>query len=524
MSKIYSSHEQLNKKLLSGVNKLADNVAATLGPKGRNVLLKSRNCTPVITKDGVTVAKFVDLEDPVENAAAYVIKQASVETNFNAGDGTTTSTVLAREIIVNSQRYLAAGCSPVELKRGMDKAVASIKEKLDDMARPIKSEEEISYVASISANNDSDIGKLIATAIDQAGKDGSISVEEAKSVDTSLDMLEGFRFNSGYVANAFVTDQLRSAVRYENALVLVTDESINTVEQILPVLEAVARANSPFIIVAENIQDQALAALIMNAMRGTMKVAAIKAPAYGEERRNILKDLAISIGATFISRENGLKVSEAKLKDLGTVRTIEAIKNSTTFVGGSGDWDEVEKRIETLKNEIEQTDDMEEAERIQERITRLASGVAIIRVGGTTEVEMTERKHRIEDAIEAVRSAQLEGVVPGGGVALIRACKDLQVDTDNSDQELGVKIILQSVEAPIRQMAKNAGLSADIVTNEVKNETRDDWGYNFMTGEMENLYEIGVIDPVKVTRTALENAVSVSSTLITTNHAIIEPE
>jgi|TARA_R110000851_G_scaffold309089_7_gene468395 chaperonin GroEL len=524
VSKIYKSHEQLNKKLLSGVNKLADNVAATLGPKGRNVLLKSRNCTPVITKDGVTVAKFVDLEDPVENAAAYVIKQASVETNLNAGDGTTTSTVLAREIIVNSQRYLAAGCSPVELKRGMDKAVLSIKEKLNAMARPIMTEEEIAYVASISANNDKDIGKLIATAIDQAGKDGSISVEEAKSVDTSLDMLEGFRFDSGYVASAFITDETRSVVRYENAMVLVTDESITAVEQILPILEAIARANSPLIIVADNIQDQALAALIMNSMRGTMKVAAIKAPRYGEERRDILQDLAVSIGATFISRENGLKVSEAKLKDLGTVRTIEATKGGTTFVGGNGDWDEVEKRIEALKNQVDQTDDMGEAEKLQSRVTRLASGVAIIRVGGTTEVEMTERKHRVEDAIEAVRSAQLEGVVLGGGVALIRACKDLKVETENSDQDLGVQIILQSIEAPIRQMAKNAGLSSDIVTDQVKKETRDEWGYNFMTGEMENLYEIGIIDPVKVTRTALENAVSVSSTLITTNHAIVEPE
>ena len=523
MSKLYSSHECLNEKVISGVNKLANNVAATLGPKGRNVLLKSKDNTPVITKDGVTVAKFVDLEDPIENAAAYVIKQASVETNFSAGDGTTTSTVLAREIIINSQRYLAAGCSPVELKRGMDKAVVAIKDNLESLARPIMSEEEVAHVACISANNDREIGRLIATAVDQAGKDGSITVEEAKSVDTSLEMLEGFRFDSGYLASAFVTDERRNAVRYENALVMVTDESINTVEQILPILEPVARSGSPFIIVADNVQDQALAALIMNAMRGTMKVAAIKAPAYGEERRNTLKDLAISIGATFISKENGMRVSDAQLSDLGTVRTIESLKNEATFVGGQGDWNEIEKQIDKLKVEIEQTDNLQECEKLQNRITRLASGVAIIRVGGTTEVEMTERKHRIEDAIEAVRSAQLEGVVPGGGVALIRACKDLKVEVDNNDQELGVSIVLKSVEAPLRQMAINAGLSPDIVVSNVRGDIRSDWGYNFMTGEVENLYEIGVIDPVKVTRTALENAVSVSSTLITTNHAIVEP-
>lgn len=523
MTKVYNSHDALNKKILNGVNKLADNVAATLGPKGRNVLLKSKGRTPVITKDGVTVAKFVDLEDPTENAAAYVIKQASVETNFSAGDGTTTSTVLAREIINNSQRYLAAGCSPVELKRGMDKALVKIKENLKDFARPILSEEEVSHVATISANNDKQIGNLIATAVDQAGKDGSISVEEAKSVETSLEMLEGFRFDSGFISSQFITDERRGVVRYENAYVMVTDESITTVEQILPILEPVARSNTPFVIVADNIQDQALAALIMNATRGTMKVAAVKAPAYGEERRDILKDLATSIGATFISRENGKKVSEAKLSDLGTVRSLEIFKYTSTFVGGSGDFDEIEKRIEILKNEIEQTENLEECEKIQERVTRLASGVAIIRVGGTTEVEMIERKHRIEDAIEAVRSAQLEGIVPGGGVALIRACENLEIETDNEDQKVGVNIILKSVEAPIRQMALNAGLSPDLVVDVVKKQKGEN-GYNFMTGEVENLYELGIIDPVKVTRTALENAVSVSSTIITTNHAIVETE
>jgi len=524
MTKKFCSNEQLQSKILQGVETLADNVATTLGPKGRNVILQEKGKRPIISKDGVTISRFIDFEDEFMNAGAQVIKQAAEQTNSDAGDGTTTTTILCRAILQHAQRYITAGVSPVELKRGIDKAVQAIVANIDDMSRPISSLDDIERIATISANGDTSIGNLIATAVDQAGKDGSITVEAAKSIETSLEMLEGFRFDSRYLASAFITDERRNVVRHENALVMVTDESINTVEQILPILEQVARANSPFIIVADNVQDQALAALIMNAMRGTMKVAAVKAPAYGEERRNFLKDLSVSIGATFFSKESGTRVSEAKLSDLGSVRTFESLKNETTFVGGQGDWDEIEKRIDTLKVEIEQTDDLEECEKIQDRITRLASGVAIVRVGGTTEVEMTERKHRIEDAIEAVRSAQLEGVVPGGGIALIRASKDLKVDADNSDQEVGVDIILKSIEAPLRQMAQNAGLSPDIVVFNVKQEQQPDWGYNFMTGNMENLYEIGVIDPVKVTRTALENAVSVSSTLITTNHAIVESE
>jgi len=521
VSKIYQSHGELNNKILQGVNKLADNVASTLGPKGRNVILKQTNRTPIITKDGVTVARFVDLDDPTENAAAYVIKQASVETNTSAGDGTTTSTVLARAIIMNSQRYLAAGCSPTELKRGMDKALKVITANLGELSQPVMSEKDIAHIASISANNDQEIGTLIATAVDQAGKDGTITVEEARSLETSLELVEGFQMESGYIASKFITDNQRNAMRYDNALVMVTDATITTVEEILSILEQVARENRPFIIIAENVQDQALAALILNRIRGTMKVAAIKAPSYGEDRRNILKDLAVAIGATFITREEGLRVVDTKLEHLGLVRTIESLKNWTTLVGGAGDLEQIEKRIENLKIQIEQTDSLKECEKLQERVTRLASGVAIIRVGGTTEVEMTERKHRIEDAIEAVRSAQLEGIIPGGGIALIRAVKDLKVETDNADQETGVQILIESVYAPLKQMALNAEKSPDIIVNMIEN-TDKNTGYNFMTEEIENLIEAGVVDPLKVTRSALENAVSVASTLITTNYAIIE--
>ena len=522
MARQYCSHSELQQKVLNGVNTLADNVASTLGPRGRNVILHQNGYSPVITKDGVTVAKFVKLEDPVEDAAVQIIKQAASQTNDEAGDGTTTATVLAREIVVQAQRYLTAGASPGELKRGMDKAMSEISRYIkEELAQPITSEEDIEHVASISANGDRSIGKLIAMAVDRAGKDGTITVEEARSVETSLDLVEGFRFDSGYLSPQFITDKRRGTVKYSDALILVTDESLEMVDQFLPILEVVAREGRPFIIVAENIEGQALAALIMNAVRGTMKVAAVKAPRYGEERRNILKDLAAAVGATFISRSSGVKLKDAKLSDLGCAKTINISKNVTTIIDGRGDLEEIEKRIEALKLELEQTDSLRECELVQERITRLASGVAIIHVGGSTEVEMVEKKHRIEDALEAVRAAQLEGIVPGGGTALIRAGQNVKIETENEDQELGVKIILAAVQGPLKQMAKNAGASPDLILSEVLNATGDS-GWNFVTGCLESLLEQGVIDPAKVTTVALKNAVSVSSTLITTGFAIVD--
>ena len=521
MTKNYASGKTLHEKILKGVNTLADNVASTLGPKGRNVILQKNGGNPVVTKDGVTVANFVELEDPIENVGAQIIKQAASYTNTNAGDGTTTSTVLAREMLNKAQRYLAAGSSPIELKRGIDKAVTAIVDKLADLSRPVESDEDIKHIATISANGDTSIGDMIAMAVDKVGANGAITVEEGKTMETNLDIVEGFRFDSGYFAKAFVTDERRQAVVYDDALVLVTNYKVELVEDILPVLELVAREGRPFIIVAEEVEGQALAALIMNTMRGSMKVAAVKAPRYGQERRAIMEDLSISLGATFVSRESGMKLQDVKLKDLGRCKKVEVLKNWSTIVDGRGDWDEVEKRIEILKEEIRQSEDMAECTRLQERITRLASGIAVIRVGAPTEIEMIEKKHRIEDALEAVRSAQMEGTVPGGGTALLRVSYKLKVKTDNSDQEMGAQIVQQACQAPLRQMAYNAGESSDLIVDKVSS-LKGDRGWNFATGKIVDMYEAGIIDPVKVTRNALQNAASVASTLVTTNHAIVE--
>ena len=521
MSKHYDNGQSLNAKILKGIDILADNVGSTLGPKGRNVILfhKEQN-VPVITKDGVTVAKFIDLEDPFENVGVQIVKQAAERSASTAGDGTTTSTVLARAIINRAQKHLAAGVSPIEIKRGMDKATKAVTVKLKEMARPIQSEEDIRHIATISANNDQTIGTLISKAIDCAGKDGSVLVEEARSIDTSLDLIEGFRFDSGYLASSFITDERSGEVRYENPILLITDEKIEFVEQIIPALELAARENRPVVFIAEAVEDQALAALIMNTVRGTMKVCAVKAPKYGEERRNIMKDLCTSTGATYITREKGLQLKDVKLNHFGQAKKISINKGWTTVVGGKGDQNEIDKQIEKIKVEIKNTESLKDCERLQERITRLASGIAVIRVGAATEVEMIEKKHRIDDALEAVRSAQEEGIVSGGGSALIHASKSLEVDTDNEEQAIGARIIIEAVEEPLRQMAKNAGLSADLIVDKVFS-CNDGEGYDFMTNEVKELTNSGIIDPAKVTRCALENATSVASTLITTNYAIV---
>jgi len=520
--KKYNEGQALNQKILKGVNVLADNVATTLGPRGRNVALyhKEQN-TPVITKDGVTIAKFIELEDPFENLGAQVIKQAAEETVNSAGDGTTTATVLSRAILQGAQRYLTAGVSPVELKRGIDKAVITITEKLTNMSRPIQTVEDIEHIATISANNDKSIGALIATAIDKAGKDGAVLVEEARSMTTSLDLIEGFRFDSGYVSNTFVTDKRNGTINYDNPLLLITDEKIEHVEQIMGVLEIAARDNRPLILISNDIEGQALAALIANAVRGTMKICAIKAPRYGEERRNILKDLCKSTGASFITRENGITLPETRLSHFGNCKRINVTKAWTTVVGGHGTPSEIDERIEEIKAEIKQTDNLSECERLQERITRLASGIAIIRVGAQTEVEMIEKRHRIDDALEAVKSAQEEGIVPGGGVALIRATQGLFVETDNEEQSLGAQVVLQACEAPLRQMAINAGESSDIIVTNVKQQTVSDTGYDFLNRQMISTYEKGIIDPCKVTKCALKNAASAAGALLTTSHAIV---
>ena len=522
MTKVYDNNKTLNEKILKGVNTLANNVAATLGPKGRNVILHANGGRPIITKDGVTVAKFVELEDPFENLGAQVVKQASSVTNTTAGEGTTTATVLARAILEHSQKYLAAGASPVDMKRGMDKALTAVVESLDNQAKPIASEDEIANIASISANNDREIGKLVAMAVTSAGKNGAITIEEAKSLETSLDLVEGFQFHSGYLSPSFVTNEHRAVLDYHEPYIMITDQNIDQVEDLLPILEQVAREGKPLVIVAENVEGQALAALIMNTVRGTMKVAAIKAPHYGEERRNTLKDLAIATGATMVSRETGLHLKDVKLEHLGLAKRIESSKTWTTVVNGKGDNKEVQNRIDLLSAELEVIEDMHVAELTQSRITRLSSGVAIIKVGGTTEVEMIEKKHRIEDSLAAVNSARDEGIVPGGGVALIRSVDCLSdVEVENNDQQAGVDVIREAILEPIRQMAKNAGLSPDLIVSEVQS-AEGSIGYDFANGNVVDMLEAGILDPKKVTKSALQNAVSASGTLITTNHAIVE--
>ena len=516
---VFANNEELRQKIVKGANTLADYVSSTLGPKGRTVLLKEHDKPAFATKDGVTVASFVDLEDPIENSAVQIVKQASARSNSDAGDGTTTATVLACSMVKNAQTYLSTGASPVELKRGVDKAVAVICERLQEQAMPIRSKEDIEHVATISANGDRVIGELIATAVDQAGHDGTVTVEEAKSFDTSLSLVEGFRFDSGYFAQAFVTNERKNSINYSDGLLLVTDYKIESVQEILPALELAARESRPLIIVAEQVEGQALAALIMNTVRGSMKVAAVKAPSYGRERKNIMSDLCLSSGATFISRDSGKKLSDVEMVDFGTFDKIEVVKNQTTIVGGHGDHSEIDEKISSLKSEIKQTENMEECRTLQSRITRLSSGVAIIKVGGSTEVEMVEKKHRIEDALEAVRAAMSEGIVPGGGTTLLK-CDKFKIKADNDDQRIGANIVRESLSAPIRQMAINASLSPDLIVQSVRRSRNKGW--DFKNNRLSCMIKEGIIDPSKVTRVALQNAVSVASILITTNNAIVE--
>ena len=521
MSRAFDNKASLQEKILKGANVLADNVASTLGPKGQNVLLQEKDKQPFITKDGVTVAAFVEMEDPFENAGAQIIRQAAVNTNNEAGDGTTTSTVLARSILMESQRYLAAGISPVELQRGINLAVGEVVNNLKEMVEPVKSINDIENIATISANNDPKIGKLIALAVDKVGQDGSITIEEGRSLETSIDLTEGFRFPAGFCASAFITDERRATMSYDDPLFLVTDHKITQVEEIYPILEMIARESRPLIIVAEEIEGQALAAMITNAVRGTLKVAGIRAPFYGEERENFLSDLAISTGATFITRESGMKLQETPFSALGSAVSVESNRTSTIIVGGTCDGERINNRIESLKEEIKTNDDLRECEVIQGRIVRLSSGGAVIRVGGVTQVEMIETKHRIEDALEAVRSAQDEGIVIGGGVALLKASRRIAITTTNSDQSVGANIVQSACEAPFRQMALNSGESPDLLIRAVLSDS-EDRGWDFRNGTLTNHLKAGILDPVKVTRTALQNAASCAGTLITTNYGIIQ--
>ena len=514
--------DDIRNKLINGANKLADAVASTLGPRGQNVILYKRGANPVITKDGVSVARVVELDDDYEQAAVEVLRQAALETEKTSGDGTTTSTVLARAILVAANKHITAGASSIDVKRGIDLAVDTICERITEMSQPVSSEEEIRHVATVSANGDESIGALIASAVDAAGKDGAITIDESRSLQTSMDVTEGFQFDGGYVSPQFVTDERRGVVDYRDCLVLVTDEALDNVEEMLPILEVVARDGRPFVIVAEEIEGQLLAALIINRMRNSMKITAIKAPRYGEERRNILEDLALVTGATLISKDSGIRLKDVKLEHLGSAKRVETSKRHTTIADGQTDYDELDKRIELLKAQLEETDSLHEAERIQERITRLSSGVAVIRIGGATEIEVTEKRHRVEDALEAVRSAQEDGIVPGGGSALLKAANNIEIEPANQDQLRGAQTLVQSCFAPITQILKNAEVSSDIVVSSLTHDNHDkNTGFNVRTEKFENLVETGVIDPAKTVKCALRNAASAAGTLLTTNCAVL---
>ncbi len=514
--------DDIRQRLLNGANKLADAVASTLGPRGQNVILYKRGADPVITKDGVSVARVVELDDDYEQAAVEVLRQAALETEKTSGDGTTTSTVLARAILTSANKHIAAGASSIDVKRGIDLAVEAICENITEMSQPVSSEEEIRHVATVSANGDETIGTLIASAVDAAGKDGAITIEESRSLETSMDITEGFQFDGGYVSPQFVTDERRGVIDYRDCLILVTDESLDNVDEMLPILEVVARDGRPFVIVAEQIEGQLLAALIINRMRNNMKIAAIKAPRYGEERRNILQDLALVTGATFVSKDSGIKLSKVKLEHLGSAKRVEVAKYHTTIADGNTDYEELDKRIDILKANLRDTDSLQEAERIQDRITRLSSGVAVIRIGGATEIEVTEKKHRVEDALEAVRSAQEEGVVAGGGTALLKATANLDIDPKSEDQLRGAQALVESCLAPITQILKNADISSDIVVTSLSHDDHEkNVGFNVRSEKFEDLLEVGVIDPAKTVKCALRNAASAAGTLLTTNCAVL---
>jgi len=515
--------DDIRNKLLSGANKLADAVASTLGPRGQNVILYKRGADPVITKDGVSVARVVELDNDYEQAAVEVLRQAALETEKTSGDGTTTSTVLARAILVAANKHIAAGASSIDVKRGIDLAVEAMISEVSDMSQPVSSEEDIRHVATVSANGDEEIGSLIAEAVATAGKDGSITIEESRSLETSLDVVEGFSFKGGYASPQFVTDERRGVVEYKDALILVTDESLDNVEEALPILEVVARDGRPLVIVAEEIEGQLLAALIINRMRNNMKIAAVKAPMYGEERRALLEDLAVVTGATFISKDSGHKLKSVKLKDLGSAKKVEIGKYHTTLADTDTDYDALDEKINILKGHVEQTEDLDEANKIQERITRLSSSVSIIKIGGATEIEVTEKKHRVEDALEAVRSAQEEGVVPGGGTALLKAANRVQVSPKNEDQIRGAQALLESCYAPITQILGNAEISSDIVINSLSFDDHEpNVGFNVRTEKFEDLIESGVMDPAKTVKCALQNAASAAGTLLTTNCAVLK--
>ena len=516
MAKMLMFGEEARKKILEGVNKLADAVKVTLGPKGRNVILDKSFGSPVITKDGVTVAKEIELEDKFENMGAQLIKEVASKTSDEAGDGTTTATVLAQAIFKEGIKIVAAGANPMDVKRGIDKAVEKVVEKLKELSKETKDKKEIAQVGTISANNDSEIGEIIAEAMEKVGKEGVITVEEAKGMETTLEIVEGMQFDRGYLSPYFVTDAERMECVLEDAFILIHDKKISNMKDLLPILEQVARAGKPILIIAEDVEGEALATLVVNKLRGTLQCCAVKAPGFGERRKAMLQDIAILTGGQVISEELGLKLENAKLEDLGRAKRVTVDKDNTTIVDGAGKKEDIEARIQQIRAQIEETTSDYDREKLQERLAKLVGGVAVISVGAATETEMKEKKARVEDALNATKAAVEEGIVPGGGVAFLRCIDDLdKLEVENEDQRIGVNIIKKALEAPFRQIVTNAGLDASLLLEKVKNANKNE-GFDAAKGEIVDMLEAGIIDPTKVERLALQNAASVAGLLLTT--------
>lgn len=509
-------------KLKQGVDTLADAVKVTLGPKGRNVIIDKKFGAPSVTKDGVSVAKEIELSEPIENMGAQLVKEVASKTADDAGDGTTTATVLAQAIYGSGIKNVAAGANPMDLKRGIDKAVAAVVENLRGQSKAIKDSNEIKQVGTISANNDAEIGEMISNAMDKVGKDGVITVEEARGTETEVKTVEGMQFDRGYLSPYFVTNTEKMEAELESPYILIYDKKISAMKELLPVLEPVAQSGKPLLIIAEDVDGEALATLVVNKIRGSLKIAAVKAPGFGDRRKAMLEDIAILTGGTVISEERGYKLENATIEYLGTAEKVNIDKDNTTVVNGAGEADAIEARVNQIQQQIENTTSDYDKEKLQERLAKLSGGVAILYIGAATEVEMKEKKDRVDDALHATRAAVQEGVVAGGGVALIRAGAALDsVSTDNEDEVTGVNIIRTAIEAPLRTIVENAGGEGSVVVNEVKNG-KADYGYNARENKYEKLIAAGVIDPTKVTRLALENAASISSLLLTTECVVAE--
>ncbi|GJG87596.1 60 kDa chaperonin [Gemmatimonadetes bacterium T265] len=509
--------------LKRGVDQLAEAVKVTLGPKGRNVVIDKKFGAPTVTKDGVTVAKEIELNDPLENMGAQMVKEVATKTSDNAGDGTTTATVLAQAIFREGLKNVTAGVNPMALKRGIDKAVGAVTEELKRISVPTSGKKEIAQVGAISANNDHEIGNLIADAMEKVGKDGVITVEEAKGLETTLETVDGMQFDRGYLSPYFVTDPDKMEAVLEDAYILIHDKKISSMKDLLPALEKVAQAGRPLLIIAEDVEGEALATLVVNKLRGTLRVAAVKAPGFGDRRKAMLQDVATLTAGQVISDEVGFKLENAVLSDLGRAKRIVIDKDNTTLIDGAGTQDAIQGRIKEIRGSIEKSTSDYDKEKLQERLAKLAGGVAVINVGAATEAEMKEKKARVEDALHATRAAVEEGIVPGGGVALVRAQKALEgLKLDDTDEQIGVQIIRRAVEEPLRMIVQNAGAEGSIVLEKVRSNSDSKYGYNALTDTYEDLVQAGVIDPTKVTRTALQNAASISGLLLTTEALIVE--